>query len=48
MTNSILLPALVGAGVSFLVTLFFDRVRQARSRAQIASRYQSREEEIWE
>jgi hypothetical protein len=48
MTGSILLSAIVGASVSFLVAVFYQFIRGAKVNLRDGSSYRSREKEIWE
>ncbi|MGA7109125.1 MAG: hypothetical protein WBY75_15370 [Terracidiphilus sp.] len=48
MTGSILLSAIVGASVSFLVAVLYQFVREAKFQMRDGSGYRSREKEIWE
>jgi len=48
MTGSILLSAIVGASVSFVVAVFYQFARETKGHLRDASSYRSREKEIWE
>ena len=48
MTTPIVLSALVGASVSFLVTVLFNSLRGSRSNKRSATVYRARKEEVWE
>jgi hypothetical protein len=48
MTTPIVLSALVGASVSFLVTVLANSLRGSRIDKKLTSDYRSRKEEVWE
>ena len=48
MNSPILLSAIVGASVSFLVALSFSLRQKTRQQGRDGSRYQSQEEGVWE
>jgi hypothetical protein len=48
MNGPILLSAIVGASVSFLVALSFNLRQKTREQGREGSRYQSQEQGVWE
>jgi hypothetical protein len=46
--SSIVLSAIVGAGVSLFVAVAFNSLHALRSQRRRAPKYQSRDSEIWE
>lgn len=48
MISPIVLSALVGASVSFLVAVLFNSLRSGKSEKLITPTYRSREEEVWD
>lgn len=48
MTTPIVMSALVGASVSFLVAVLFNSLRGLRSNKKGTGEYRTRKEEVWE
>jgi hypothetical protein len=48
MTTPIVMSALVGASVSFLVAVLFNSLRGLKSDKKGAAEYRARKEQVWE